>query len=102
MGLTIEATPPTNEMMLGFYLQIFILHEFNELFVFLAQVQQVFFWSEPKTPWWKVVLGREPKSRWVVVDTYDDCIDTRGVMSRLEAPLEFPNLDSGRALVSAI
>ncbi len=31
-------------------------------FFFLAQVQQVFFWNEPKTPWWKVVLGREPKS----------------------------------------
>jgi hypothetical protein len=36
-----------------------LLHEFDEPFVFLSQVQQVFFWNEPKTPWWKVVLGEE-------------------------------------------
>ncbi len=79
-----------------------ITHEFNEHFVFLAQVQQMFFWNKPKTPWWKVVLGREPKSYWVVVDTYDDSIDTQGVVFGLEASLKFPDLDSGRALVGAI
>jgi hypothetical protein len=78
------------------------LHEFNEPFVFPTQVQQVFFWSQPKTPWWKVVLWREPISCQVVVDTFDDCIDTRGVVSRLETPLEFLDLGSGRALVGAI
>jgi hypothetical protein len=36
------------------------------------------------------------------VDTYDDCIDTQGVVSRLEAPLKFLDLNSGRALVGAI
>ncbi len=46
--------------------------------------------------------GREPKSHWVFVDTYDDCIDTRGVVSGLEALLEFLDLDSSRALVGAI
>jgi hypothetical protein len=45
-----------------------LLHEFDEPFVFPSQVQQMFFWSEPMTPWWKVVLGREPRSRQVVVD----------------------------------
>jgi hypothetical protein len=41
MGLTIKATPPTNEMMQDFYLQIsitYILYEFDEPFVFHAQV----------------------------------------------------------------
>jgi hypothetical protein len=86
MGLTIEATPPTNEMMLGFLANFcHILHEFNEPFFFPAKVQQVFFWSEPKTPCWKVVLRREPRSCWVVVDTCDDCIDIPGVVLRLES-----------------
>jgi hypothetical protein len=37
-----------------------LLHEHNEPFVFPSQVQQVFFWNEPMTPTWKVVLHREP------------------------------------------
>ncbi len=36
------------------------------------------------------------------MDTCDDYIGTRGVVSRLEAPLEFLDLDNGRALVGAI
>ncbi len=36
------------------------------------------------------------------MDTYDDCIDTQGVVSRLEASLKFLDLNSGRALVGAI
>jgi hypothetical protein len=78
------------------------LYEFNEPFVFPAQVQQVFFWSEPKTPWWKVVLGKKPRSCWVVVDICNDCIDTQGVVFGLEALLKFLDLDSGRALVGVI
>jgi hypothetical protein len=79
-----------------------LLHEFDEPFVFPSQVQQVLFWSEPKILWWKVVLYREPKSRRVVANTYDDCMDTCDSMFGLEAPLEFPNLESSRAIVSAI
>jgi len=48
------------------------------------------------------VLGREPKSHQVVVDTYDDCINTRGVVSGLKTLLKFPDLDSGRALIGAM
>jgi hypothetical protein len=62
----------------------------------------VFFWSEPKTPWWKVVLGREPKSQQVVADTYDDNIETYGVVSRLKAPLDFSDLETSKTLVGAI
>jgi hypothetical protein len=36
------------------------------------------------------------------MDTYDDYIDTRGVVSGLETMLEFLDLDSGRALVGVI
>jgi hypothetical protein len=49
----------------------------------------------------EIVLGREPESCWVVVDTYD-CIDTSGVVFGLEALLEFLDLNNGRALVGAI
>jgi len=78
------------------------LHEFDEPFVFPSQVQQMFFWSEPKTLWWKVVLGREPRSRQVVTDTYDDCIDTHSVVYGFKAPLKFPDLDSSRILIGVI
>ncbi len=36
------------------------------------------------------------------MDTYDNYIDTWGVVSKFEAPLNFPDLDSGSALVGAI
>jgi hypothetical protein len=62
----------------------------------------VFFWSEPKTPWWKVALHREPRSQQVVANTYDNCRDMSGFMSSLEAPLKFLDLKSSRALISAI
>jgi hypothetical protein len=79
-----------------------LLHEFDEPFVFPSQVQQVFFWNEPKTPWWKVVLHKKPKSWQVVANTYDDCIDTCGGVVGLEALLELIDLNSNRALVGAI
>jgi hypothetical protein len=49
----------------GFFLANFrhFLHEFDEPFVFPSQVQQVFFWSDTKIPFWKVVLRKEPRSQ---------------------------------------
>jgi hypothetical protein len=49
----------------GFFLGNFqhFLHEFDEPFVFPSQVQQVFFWSDTKIPFWKVVLRKEPRSQ---------------------------------------
>jgi hypothetical protein len=77
-GIDNRGNPTYKRNDVGFLLANFchILYEFNEPFVFRTQVQQVFFWNELKTPWWKVVLGREPRSCWVVVDICDDCIDT--------------------------
>jgi hypothetical protein len=62
----------------------------------------MFFCNEPKSPWWKVVLGRAPKSCRVIANTYDDYIDAHDVVSRLEVPLEFLDLDNIRVLVGAI
>ncbi len=50
----------------------------------------------------KVVLGKEPKSHWVVIDTFDDYNDTSDVMFQLETLLEFIVLDSSRALICMI
>lgn len=48
------------------------------------------------------MLGREPKSCRVIANTYDDCIDARDVVSRLEVPLEFLDVDNISVLVGAI
>jgi hypothetical protein len=102
MGLTIEETLLTKEMMLVSFLQtlgtccmnlmnpLFFPHKFNKC---LSGVNPL---------WWKVVLHREPKSRRVVANTYGDCMDTHDFMSGLEAPLEFLDLKSSRALVGAV
>lgn len=71
-------------------------------FVFPSQVQHVFLWSEPKTPWWKVILHREPKNQRVMANTYDDYIDTHGVVFGLEAPLDFLDFNSNKTLVGVI
>jgi hypothetical protein len=62
----------------------------------------VFFWSEPKTPWWKVVFKKEPRSRQVGVDTYDDNIETCAVVFGLKTPLDFSDLETSKTLVGAI
>jgi hypothetical protein len=57
----------------GFLLAKFrhLLHELDEPFVFPSQIQQVFFWNGPNTPFWKVLLHREPRSGRVVANTFD-------------------------------
>jgi hypothetical protein len=79
-----------------------LLHEFYEPFDFPSQVQQVFFWSEPKTPWWKVVLHKEPRSWRVVANTYNNCMDMCDSMSGLEVPLEFLDLKNVETSIGAI
>ncbi|CAM6039743.1 unnamed protein product [Sphagnum compactum] len=67
-----------------------------------AQVQQVFYAHEPSTPWSKIVLHKEPRSKRVVVENseeihipVDNVIDT-------EAPLQIPEAPSDTTLVDAI
>jgi hypothetical protein len=71
-------------------------------FVFSSQVQQVFFWSDTKTPFWKVVFHKEPRSQQVMANMYDGCFETHGKASGLEAPLNFVDVDKNRTLVGAI
>jgi hypothetical protein len=65
-------------------------------------VQQVFYAHEPNTPWWKIVLHKEPRSKRVVIENneeinilVDNVIDT-------EAPLQIPEALSDTTLVGAI
>jgi hypothetical protein len=74
----------------------------DEPYVFPTQVQQVFYAHEPSTPWWKIVLHKEPRSKQVVVENskeinilVDNVIDT-------EAPLQIPEAPSDTTLVGAI
>jgi hypothetical protein len=66
-----------------------LLHEFNEPFVFPSQVQHVFFCNETKMPSWNLHFIESLKVTKVVANTFDDCIDTHNVVSRLECPLKF-------------
>ncbi len=70
--------------------------------MFPSHVQQVFFWSEPKTPRQKIVLHREPRSRHVMANTLNDFIDIHKVFLGLATPIEFAKLESDRTLVGAI
>jgi hypothetical protein len=51
---------------------------------------------------WKVVLHKEPRSQYILANVYDDCIEAHGKTYSLEAPLEFPNVNSNRTLVGTI
>ncbi len=104
MGMTIKATLLTSKMMQALCLLIsgIFCMRLMDLFVFPLHVQQVFFWSELKTPQWKVVLHREAQNRRIMANTIDDFIDTRKVVSGLATPMEFAKLENDRTLVGAI
>jgi hypothetical protein len=63
-----------------------MLPEYIEPFVFPSQVQQVFYADDQHTPWWKVVLHVEPRSRRVFFDTYGEYISTNEDGNALDAP----------------
>jgi hypothetical protein len=63
-----------------------MLPEDIEPFVFPSQVQQVFYVDDRHTPWWKVVLHVEPRSRRVFFDTYGEYISTNEDGNALDAP----------------
>jgi hypothetical protein len=37
-----------------------------------------------------------------VVDSYDDCLETHGVLSRLKAQMDFHELNNSRVMIRAI
>ncbi len=85
-GTNNKVTPLINEMRQVSYSQILVTCYINLMnpWFSLHKFSRCFFWNEPNTPWWKVVLGNEPRSWWVVAYTYDDNIETHGVVFGLE------------------
>jgi hypothetical protein len=69
----------------------------DEPYVFPAQVQQVFYAHEPSTLWWKIVLHKEPRSKWVVVENNEKINIPFDNVNDIEPPLQILE-----ALVGAI
>jgi hypothetical protein len=76
--------------------------EVDEPYVFLAKMQQVFFYEEPNQPDWKVVLHKEPRLRQVVLETTNETIVVLDNKIRTKVPLELLDPPSNMALVGAI
>ncbi len=84
-----------------------MLSEDIEPFVLSSQVQQVFYANDQHTPWWKVVLHVEPRSRRVFFDTYGEYISTNEDGNALDAPytmLDAPTIPNkiGAVLLSKV
>ncbi len=58
----------------GFFLTNFrnLKAEVIKPFIFPSQVQQVFYVDEPNTPWWKVVIHKEARSKCIVVENSEE------------------------------
>ncbi len=87
----------------------FLLANFNALkanddepFVFPAQVQQVFYSEELNQPWWKVVLQKEPRSKRVVTEAWEEQTVIQDNAIGVEVPLEIPDVPHNMAMVGAI
>jgi len=79
---------------------IFLLANFRHLkanvdepFVFLTQMQQVFYVEDSGAPWWKIVLHKELRSKHVVAENNEEVstlannvISTKVTLQILEAP----------------
>jgi hypothetical protein len=73
----------------------------DEPFVFLAQVQQVFYAYDPNMLGWKVVLHKEPRSKCIYVSDSDEVTMLDNLIG-VDVPLEFPEVPRNMALVGAI
>jgi hypothetical protein len=60
-------------------------------FVFLSQVQQVFYFDESSKPWWKVILHKETWSKHMFLNTYGEYINTNEYGHVLDAQGDMPN-----------
>ncbi len=70
-------------------------------FIFLAQVQQVFFMDEEKNPSWKVVVQKESQSSRIVMDT---CAISSGIddgVPWLNTPMTHPPMPQDATFVGA-
>ncbi len=62
-----------------------------EPFVFLSQVQQVFYFDDSSKPWWKVILHKETWSKHMFLNTYGEYINTNEYGHVLDAQGDMPN-----------
>jgi hypothetical protein len=74
----------------------------DEPYVFPAQVQQVFYTHEPNTPWWKIVLHKEPRSKHVVVENNEEINILVDNVNDIEAPLQILEAPINTTFVGAI
>ncbi len=74
----------------------------DEPFVFLTQMQQVFYVEDSGTPWWKIVLHKEPKSKHVVAENNEDISTFTNNVINTKVTLQIPKAPSHNTLVGAI
>jgi hypothetical protein len=73
----------------------------DEPYVFLAQVQQVFYAEDPNMAGWKVVLHKEPRSKRILVSDSDEVTMLDNLIG-VDVPLEIPEVPRNMALVDVI
>ncbi|CAK9271840.1 unnamed protein product [Sphagnum jensenii] len=76
--------------------------EVTEPFVFPSQVQQVFYADEPNTPWWKVVLHKEARSKRIVAENSEEIGTPIDNVIGIEVPFIIPEVLSNTTFVGAI
>jgi hypothetical protein len=76
--------------------------EVTEPFVFPSQVQQVFYANEPSTPWWKVVLHKEARSKRIIAENSEEIGTPIDNVIGTKVPLIIPEVLSNTTLVGAI
>jgi hypothetical protein len=88
----------------GFLLANFrnLKSEVTKPFVFPSQVQQVFYADEPNTPWWKVVLHKEARSKRIVVENSEEISTPIDNVIGTEVPLIILEVLSNTTLLGAI
>jgi hypothetical protein len=62
----------------------------------------MFYVDEPSTPWWKVVLHKEVRSKCIVAENNEEISTPIDNVIGIEVPLIIPKVLSNIALVGAI
>jgi len=73
-----------------------------EPFVFLSQVQQVFYFDDSSKPRWKVILHKKTWNKHMFLNTYGEYINTNEYGHVLDAQGDMPNAPTNPSNVGAI
>jgi hypothetical protein len=76
--------------------------EVTKPFVFSSQVQQMFYANEPNTPWWKVVLHKEVRSKRIVAENSEEINTPIDNVIGTKVPLIILEVLSNTTFVGAI